>query len=500
MFYLKPQAEAGGLETGLDRRGGAELRQTMTSDRSKTKTRLIEELAVLRRKIVDLEAERDKAEQYCDIIEGADDVIFRLDKEGRFEFVNRVAARILGGEVEELIGRRFIDFIHPEDKEAAEAAFTAWLVDKVPSVTQEARVVNSATGEVYRMLWTFTLSYDEEGELSGINSIGRDITIRTLAEEELVRANVLLESLINSIPDLIFYKDRDGGYMGCNAAFMEFVGRDEAEIFGRFDQDILPVEVAEEFHRRDRRVLATGQPSREETWVDYPDGRRVLLDLLKTPYHDPNGALLGLIGIGRDITERKLAEEERERLIAQLEKAYEHLRSLSIRDELTGVANRRHFNQVLQTEWRRAKRLGHPLGLIMIDIDFFKNFNDSYGHLAGDDCLRMVAGALETALKRGGDFLARYGGEEFAAILPNTDLDGVASVAEHMRRAVEALELPHKDSSVSDRVTVSLGAASVVPNGFNRSDDLIDAADKALYEAKAAGRNRLAKAKSSAAA
>ncbi|MFO7599298.1 MAG: diguanylate cyclase [Candidatus Desulfacyla sp.] len=167
------------------------------------------------------------------------------------------------------------------------------------------------------------------------------------------------------------------------------------------------------------------------------------------------------------------------------------LQRLSMTDGLTGIANRRRFDEVLMYEWKRGQRTQRGLSLIMIDIDFFKAFNDHYGHLQGDDCLKMVAETLSRLSMRFTDCLARYGGEEFALILTETPHGGAASLAEKMRTAVEARHIPHAGSPVSDWVTVSVGAASVIPSNDASPLSLIQCADKMLYAAKAGGRNRV---------
>lgn len=167
------------------------------------------------------------------------------------------------------------------------------------------------------------------------------------------------------------------------------------------------------------------------------------------------------------------------------------LEQMSSRDGLTRVANRRHFDEVLGREVARHARGQRPLGLVMLDIDFFKPYNDHYGHGLGDECLIRVAAALAGSLNRPGDLFARYGGEEFVALLADTDAQGVESIAENMRRAVEALALRHEYSSVAEHVTVSLGGASRVPARSGDGAVLLRQADEALYRAKHAGRNRV---------
>jgi diguanylate cyclase (GGDEF)-like protein len=174
-----------------------------------------------------------------------------------------------------------------------------------------------------------------------------------------------------------------------------------------------------------------------------------------------------------------------------LAKANRELELLSHRDGLTGIANRRHFDEVLRREWRRCARERMPLSLLLLDIDCFKQYNDNYGHLKGDQCLQQVAQALQGSLTRAADLGARYGGEEFAAILSGTDAAGILHVAEVARKAVESLAIAHAHSPASTFVTASVGCATLVPSVDQSHDTLISLADAALYRAKCAGRNRV---------
>lgn len=177
-------------------------------------------------------------------------------------------------------------------------------------------------------------------------------------------------------------------------------------------------------------------------------------------------------------------------LQAELEEKNRQLQLLSSQDGLTGIPNRRQFDEMLNQEWNRMSREKLPMSVIILDVDHFKRYNDFYGHLAGDSCLRRVAEALADMLRRPADMIARYGGEEFAAILPGTNMEGAAIVAEGMRRIVAGLEIEHRDSPVHPAVTVSLGVSSVIPLPGCLPGDLMQAADQALYQAKQQGRNR----------
>ena len=166
------------------------------------------------------------------------------------------------------------------------------------------------------------------------------------------------------------------------------------------------------------------------------------------------------------------------------------LRRLTLTDGLTGVANRRCFDETLETEWRRCERAGLSVALILADIDHFKAFNDCYGHQAGDACLKAVADGLSACVRHPPDLVARYGGEEFACVLPHESLDGAKTVARRMLERVRALAIPHIQSTSAECVTVSLGIAAVTPTADTLPTGLIAAADARLYEAKTAGRNR----------
>lgn len=180
-------------------------------------------------------------------------------------------------------------------------------------------------------------------------------------------------------------------------------------------------------------------------------------------------------------------EKEKDELIS----LNEELDKQANTDGLTGVANRRHLNEFAYREWARAARENTALTVIMLDIDFFKAYNDTYGHLAGDECLKRIARQLESNVKRPTDLVARYGGEEFAIILPNTDVAGAEVFAEACRKNVEALAITHGTSSVSSVVTVSIGVASISKGFCSTVTDLFAGADSALYTAKQSGRNRV---------
>jgi diguanylate cyclase (GGDEF)-like protein len=175
----------------------------------------------------------------------------------------------------------------------------------------------------------------------------------------------------------------------------------------------------------------------------------------------------------------------------ELEAANQKLAALSITDGLTGLANRRHFDEILAAEWARARRTGKSVAILMIDVDWFKKYNDHYGHQGGDDCLSRIAGVLQAGARRTSDLAARYGGEEFAVIAPDTDLDNARALAKKLCHAVVALEMPHSQSP-HGRITISVGVAAIVPEDETGAEVLLHRADASLYQAKDGGRNRVA--------
>jgi diguanylate cyclase (GGDEF)-like protein len=214
----------------------------------------------------------------------------------------------------------------------------------------------------------------------------------------------------------------------------------------------------------DEDMLAQGIIAGGDDFLHKPVSEVILLAKIR--------ALLRIVGMQRDI-----------------HAAHRRLKQIATLDGLTCIPNRRYFDDTLRAEWKRCQRASSPLSLILIDIDYFKQFNDAYGHQAGDQCLKAVAGALNESLFRVEDSVARYGGEEFAAILPGTDARGALAVAERMRASTSALGIPHKHG-IGGFISCSLGVASTHPAMNQTAEQLVQTTDKCLYEAKHAGRNR----------
>lgn len=247
---------------------------------------------------------------------------------------------------------------------------------------------------------------------------------------------------------------------------------------------------AARMHKDEREWVVDYCVSQSKSGIDHEadyraltkDGNYVWIRDVVHVVRKENGEVDSLIGFMFDISERKKTEQE-------LIKLQKELEELSFKDGLTGVANRRMFDSVIETEWLKARQNKQPLSLIIIDIDFFKEYNDFYGHLQGDDCLKQVAETLNNVKARSRDFFGRFGGEEFIMLLPEADENAAWSIAERCRQALFKKQIPHEQSKVSQLLTISLGVSTMIPSQDDEYNELISRADKQLYQAKQKGRN-----------
>lgn len=306
-----------------------------------------------------------------------------------------------------------------------------------------------------------------------------------VANQKQVAAEMLsmeLEQVFSSCADAMWVVRNDKTVVRANEAMLALLGKKTEEVVGQICHDLLEAPFC------NGSSCPLGQSCQMDAANDYDLER---LKQLGEPQHfivtaAPLVTLDGTPGIVaqfKDITDRKVAE-------AALAKANVALARMARLDSLTQLPNRRSFDETLEQEWRRLAREEQDLSLVLCDIDCFKQYNDTYGHQAGDDCLRQVAQALQGCVRRAGDMACRYGGEEFIFLLPNTPLEGAALFADRVRQAVECLALPHNTSRAGSVVTLSLGVAARVPCAEGPAG-LIKAADEALYRAKEAGRNRV---------
>lgn len=288
--------------------------------------------------------------------------------------------------------------------------------------------------------------------------------------------NEFIKTMVDIIPVPLFFKDRTGRYLGCNKAFEEFLGKSKEEIIGKTVFEISKKNNAETYEDMDQLLL--NNPGTQTYEYEYENSNNELKYVVfkKVTYNNSVGEVNGIIGIVNDITEIKKRETE--------------LEEKSFFDSLTGIFNRRYFDENVEKEWLKCVRENEPLSLIMLDVDFFKKYNDYYGHQEGDNCLKKVAQEIRISLLRPSDIAVRYGGEEFVVILPNTSINGAHRVAERIRKNIIALAIKHEDSTVSNVVTLSQGIA--VMN--DRDDTVLEClkqADRSLYKAKNNGRNTI---------
>jgi diguanylate cyclase (GGDEF)-like protein/PAS domain S-box-containing protein len=297
------------------------------------------------------------------------------------------------------------------------------------------------------------------------------ITARTLQ---------LYDGIFHDSSEGIYTLDARGTITSVNPGFERLLGRPASELVGSKLDGYLVEEDRERFSGA--RAADGDHASVDLRFVDATGRARYTLTRIQPLSGE---STTGFQAVSTDISERRLLEEE-------LLKGNRELQALSERDDLTALSNRRCFDRHLGQEFARARRSHTPLALILCDIDYFKGYNDRVGHQGGDDVLRAVALLLSGFARRAGEMAARYGGDEFALILPTMDAESLAFIGERLRAAVETAELPHPESAVSPFLTLSIGAASVQPSADCTPEDLIATADRALYQAKERGRNRVA--------
>lgn len=341
-----------------------------------------------------------------------------------------------------------------------------------------------------RFLFTYTLisviTYFYENfrhvyrrELENKNqALEGEVEKRKQVQKHLRESEIRYRAIYLQAAEGILLIDGEGIITDCNPQFSTMFGYAADNIIGR--------NVFSLFHEEDlKRIppqldkLVEGESILVERRIKTANGRYILCE--------QSGRMVTsemILLLYRDITERKIAE-------VALEKANKALDKLAHIDGLTQIANRRKFDQTIESEWQRMAREKKPLGLILSDIDYFKQYNDIYGHQRGDDCLREIAHLLKNSVHRPADIVARYGGEEFAILLPDTELDGCKKIAKKMRQDIENMRIQHKGSTQFQLVTMSFGITSAYPNEQNNLDQLISNADSALYIAKNNGRNRV---------
>ena len=409
-------------------------------------------------------------------VQSASDAILLTDMDGKPIYQNRAFTELLGYGMNELTSAGGPTALYVDPHVAHHALETikeggSWNGEVEMQSRGGRRIHVLARGDSIR---------NEAGEILGLMTTYTDITQRKQAQEALRESEERFRTMAATAKDAIIILDNEERIAYWNPAAEAIFGYTNQEAMGKELHEWLAPERYHEVYRKGfSRFKKTGEGDAvgktleleaiRNDGSEFPIGLSMSAIQLKGKWN--------AVGIVRDITKRKRMEEE--------------LRRLSYLDGLTGVANRRHFDEVLHQEWKRMRRDRKPLSLIMCDIDYFKAYNDTCGHQSGDDGLRQVAQTLNSLLKRPGDLVARYGGEEFAVVLPATDAKGAAMLAERMRKEVESLGIAHPGSQVCEIMTISFGVSSTVPDPSSSPAELISASDQALYQAKKEGRNRV---------
>lgn len=357
-----------------------------------------------------------------------------------------------------------------------------------------------AKGNMYASCQVST--QDEIGKLA--------TTFNFMASELRTRATELWESeekyrsLVENISIGIYRRETGAAssfIVYANPALVSMLGYDTVE-------ELLAIPLPDNFWSWEESaaikdaIEQNGSVKNREVQLRRKDGTAIWCSITAVNHYNHKIGNFCVDGVVKDITERKLADERLRQAHAELERKVaertkeltilnEELCLISMQDSLTCIANRRNFDEVLGREWQRAKREQTSIALILLDVDFFKLYNDTYGHVAGDECLRQIGNTLKKIAKRATDLVARYGGEEFAVILPDTDQAGAVKVGERILASVRELGIRHDMSLANEVVTVSLGIAVAEPAADVMPDRIIVAADRALYQAKQSGRNQL---------
>jgi diguanylate cyclase (GGDEF)-like protein/PAS domain S-box-containing protein len=438
--------------------------------------------------MVVLQARRRSAER--DLLAAAlaqsPDFNYIKDRHGRFVAVNNVVAAFHGfARSEDMIGKNDFDLMADEQARALFAREQEILATNQPMLDEEELFIDRQGRE----LWFSTSKvplHNAEGQVIGLAGVTRDVTADKRLRQELVESRDTLSYALAEMSDGLAVFDADGRLAFCNEQYRDcFPHTGKLRQPGAYLRDILQavVETGEQ---------VTAPRSNPEAWIDTIianlaveseeeinlfDGRWLQLRTKPTS----SGSTMVVIA---DVTRMKLAE-------LALHTTTNQLKELVHTDSLTDLLNRRAFDEAIETETRRSARAETALSLLLVDVDMFKAYNDSYGHPAGDECLRLVSQLLKASLKRPADLAARYGGEEFTAILPDTDAESAQMIAEGFRRALAESRLPH-ETSERGYVTASVGVATYMPDNVHRDAlELIRTADEALYRAKAAGRDRV---------
>ncbi len=410
-----------------------------------------------------------------DITSALGEGLIVVDKDARIEFVNVAACNILGYSEAEMLGKNSHELFHHSYHTR-----TPYPIEQCKNldVIRTEKPYRSDDDYFWRKddtcfpVSVITTPIRLKEETKGVVIAFHDIT-QSIKERNRLRE---MQAAIEQSPISVLIIDKQRSIIYANPQMIHLTGYTKEELLGQktdiFYGNLTPRSILINLWK----TISSGSPWTGDLFYRRKNGSTFWLSWSIAPVFNNYGEIQHFVGVGEDITEKK--------------KLQSLLQEMSYLDGLTGVANRRRFDDFLKQEWRRALRYAKPITIIMMDIDFFKRYNDSLGHLAGDDALKQVAQTLKAKVARSTDLLARYGGEEFTCILPDTHASDAIKFAESLRQAICDLELPHPDSSISRFITISVGVVSCVPKEDNPTK-LLGLADNALYRAKTLGRNRV---------
>ena len=458
----------------------------------------------------ELQGSREMYQQmYRKVVQTQTDFILRSQPDTTIIFANPALCKALGASLENVIGQKWIDFADPDDLEI--------ILQKISDLTPENSSFiaenrdQRANGKIGWTQWIDQGIFNEDDQLIEIQSVGRDITELKQTEMQLRDSQRFIEKITEATPSLLYIYDHIANKnIYANRSVAEILGYSYPEIKAMgsdlFTTICHPEDLPKLYGAIQKiRNLETDEIVEIEYRVRDAQGEWHWLmsrDLVFSRTED--GRVWQTLGTSQDISDRKQAEfllisekERAEKAEIKLQKTQINLERINQRllklidtDSLTKIANRRCFNIRFRQEWKRLFREQKPLSLILFDVDYFKSYNDCYGHPQGDRCLIKIAQTVQKAVGRSSDLVARIGGEEFAVILPNTDLKGAKVAAENIRLAIESLKITHQDSQINSQVTISLGIMSLIPTAGQSPTTLINQADQALLEAKRRGKNQ----------
>ncbi|WP_417203877.1 diguanylate cyclase [Acetoanaerobium sticklandii] len=441
------------------------------------------------------EKERLKAEKerlkFLTIIETSPDLILVSKlSDGEIVLANKVFLDTLGYETDEVVGKTTMELNIWENSETRAKFANDLKINKKLS-HYENRFVRKDKSKFIGSMSVSTITIEDE---VFIISIARDVTELKEIEEILQESKNKFETIAMSSASWEAWFDEKGVLVWTNDLIEAISGLTLEEDFAKNDliRNLLISDDSQEtLDEKFKTTLELQRSGSSEARIKSKDGSCKWILINWRPVISDKGEFKGFRTSIVDITEKKKAEFAATELAQQLKKEKEVAERNSLTDGMTGLANRRYLDEQIMLEYFRMKRTGEKLSIIMLDVDFFKLYNDAYGHLQGDECLKMVAKVLKTTIKRATDIAARYGGEEFVVLLPDTDEIGAIKVAETLRANVEAMKMEHKDSRISDVVTVSIGVATFDKHSLVAPENLVQKADEALYEAKNSGRNKV---------